>query len=131
MAKLTAEMKKMIGENQCFIATVNSEGLPNIVPKRSTQVLDDDTLMFVEVTGKKTYQNLSTNPAVSIAVVNQERNDGYRFNGKAELIKAGPLFDNVTKKLKEIGFPVPKAVVKVPIDEVYTMNPKKAGERII
>lgn len=113
MAKLTEEMKKMIGENQCFIATVSSEGLPNIVPKQSTRVLDDDTLMFVEVTGKKTYQNLSANPAVSIGVVNKERNDGYRFNGKAELIKEGPLFDKVTKQLKEIGFPVPKPWVYI------------------
>ncbi len=131
MAKLTDEMKKMIGENQCFIATVSSDGSPNVVPKRSTQVLDDDTLMFVEVTGKQTFQNLSANPAVSIAVVNKDRNDGYRFNGKAELVKEGPLFDNVSKKLKEMGYPVPKAVVKVPLNEIYTMNPKRAGERIV
>ena len=44
MAKLTQEMKDLIGAQQCFVATVNPDGTPNIGPKRSTRVLDDDHL---------------------------------------------------------------------------------------
>lgn len=36
MAKLTQEMKEMIATQQCFIATVNADGTPNVAPKRST-----------------------------------------------------------------------------------------------
>ena len=37
MAKLTQEMKDLIGAQQCFVATVNPDGTPNIGPKRSTR----------------------------------------------------------------------------------------------
>lgn len=37
MAKLTQEMKDMILAQQCFIATVSKEGIPNNAPKRSTR----------------------------------------------------------------------------------------------
>ena len=125
MAKLTDEMKKIIGENQCFVATAGKDGFPNVVSKGSTQVLDDETLMFVEIAGKKTFQNLSANPMVSIAVLNRERKDGYQFRGKAELLNEGELFDNAADKFKERGYQV-KAIVKVKVDEIYPLNPKRA-----
>ena len=51
MAQLTQEMKEMIGAQQCFLATVSKEGVPNNAPKRSTRVFNDETLMFSEGTG--------------------------------------------------------------------------------
>ena len=54
MAQLTQEMKDLIGAQQCFVATVNPDGTPNIGPKRSTRVLDDEHLVFTEVTGNQT-----------------------------------------------------------------------------
>ncbi len=54
MAKLTQEMKDMIGTQQCFIGTVSKTGIPNVAPKRSTRVFDDETLIFNEGTGGAT-----------------------------------------------------------------------------
>ena len=38
MAKLTDAMKELVGTQQCWVATVNSDGTPNVAPKRSTRV---------------------------------------------------------------------------------------------
>ena len=58
MAKLTQEMKEMVATQQCFVATVNANGTPNVAPKRSTRVLSDDSLIFTEGTGGATYTNI-------------------------------------------------------------------------
>lgn len=58
MAKLTEEMKDMIASQQCFHATVSKGGVPNNAPKRSTRVLDDETLIFNEGVGRTTFQNI-------------------------------------------------------------------------
>lgn len=44
-------MKDMISSQQCFIATVNKGGVPNVAPKRSTRFIDDNTIAFTEGTG--------------------------------------------------------------------------------
>lgn len=51
MSKRTQEMKDMIGSQQCFMATVGKDGLPNVAPKRSTRVFNDAALIFTEGTG--------------------------------------------------------------------------------
>ncbi len=73
MALLTQEMKDLISTQQCFIATVNADGTPNLRPKRSTRVLDDEHLMFTEVTGKRMWTNVLNGSKVAMAVVDRER----------------------------------------------------------
>ncbi len=73
MAKLTQEMKDLVASQQCFIATVNPDGTPNIGPKRSTRVLDDEHLIYSEVTGKQTWGNVGRGSTVAIAVVDPDK----------------------------------------------------------
>ncbi len=60
MATLTPEMKEMIATQQCFVATVDAAGNPNVAPKRSTRVLTDNALIFTEGRGGATYKNVLT-----------------------------------------------------------------------
>lgn len=129
MAILTEEMKKMIGEQQCFIATADQAGRPNVGPKGSTRVLDDETIMFVEATAKKTYANVKENPRVAIAVVDKEKMGGYRFVGPAQVIESGEFFDKVAAETQKARIK-PVAVVTVKVEEIYSLKPGKAGERI-
>ena len=130
MAKLTDEMRDLIANYQCFIATVSADGAPNIGPKRSTRVLDDEHLMFAEITGKKTYENLKRNPKVAIAVADRDRTKGYRFIGTADVIESGPLYDKVKEGMLKMGFPGLKAAVKIHIDEIYNLGIPGAGARV-
>lgn len=130
MAKLTSEMKTMIAENQCFVATASRDGVPNIGPKRSTRVLDDQHLLFNEGTGRRTLQYLRENPKVAVAVVNAERSDGYRFFGTAELLDSGELYESARAEAAKVGRPAPQALVRITVEEIYTLKPGQAGLRI-
>ncbi|MFA5537484.1 MAG: pyridoxamine 5'-phosphate oxidase family protein [Bacillota bacterium] len=130
MAKLTEAMKEMIAGQQCYVATADKDGSPNNAPKRSTRVLDDSTLMFVEGTGKQTYNNLLSNPKVAIAVTDRSVMDGYRFVGTTEVLHEGELYEGAAAISAKEGRPKPKAVVKVNVEEIYSLKPGSAGDRI-
>lgn len=127
MAKLTSEMKDLIQKYQlAFIATVDEEGKPNVAPKGSIGVLDDETVFYIELAGTKTFENLRKNSKVAIAVIDLEgRRRGYQFKGVAELIREGILYEEALRRISELSrrigreLPKPKAVVKIKITEIY------------
>lgn len=123
MAKLTEEMKALVASQQPFIATASLDGVPNIGPKRSTHVLDDEHIVFYELTGGRTWANLQKNPRVAIAVADTSTMQGYRFVGKAELITKGELFEGAKKLAEMMKLPRrPKAAVKVKVEEIYNLG---------
>lgn len=130
MAKLTDAMKEMIANQQCYVATVDENGYPNIGPKRSTRVLDDSTILFTEGTGKQTYQNLVANSKVAIAVSDRDALDGFRFVGKGEVQEEGPLYDQAVEMAEKMGMAKPRAIVKMTVEAIYSLKPSSAGERI-
>ena len=131
MSQLTPEMKEMIASQQCFHATVSKEGIPNNAPKRSTRVLNDETLMFTEGTGGKTYQNILDGSKVAVAVVNREILDGYRFLGTPEVLTDGEIYERTAEMSLNAGMPKPKAVVLVHIEEIHSLKPgPMAGKKI-
>ncbi|MCL4469168.1 MAG: pyridoxamine 5'-phosphate oxidase family protein [Deltaproteobacteria bacterium] len=131
MAKITAEMRSMINANQCFVATSDRTGKPNIGPKKSTKVLDDETLLFIETTGRKTLENIKENPLVAIAVVDKERLVGFRFVGHAEIITSGHEFEYAKQLALQANRPAPKAVITVKVEEIHNLRPgETAGQRI-
>lgn len=124
MGKLTEAMKAMIASQQSFHATISKEGIPNIGPKRSTQVYDDNTLMFNEGTGGQTYKNILDGSKVATAMVDREKMDGYRFLSKPEVLVSGKIYDKAAEFSLSKGMPKPKAVILLHIEKVYTL---KAG----
>lgn len=131
MSKLTEEMKEMIGTHQCFHATVSKDGIPNNAPKRSTRVFDDETLIFTEGVGGKTYQNILDGSKVACAVVNRKILDGYRFIGTPKMLTEGEIYEKSAEMSLKAGMPKPKAVVLVKIDEIHSLKPgPMAGKKI-
>ncbi len=123
MAKLTQEMKDMIANQQCFVATASPEGIPNIGSKGSTHVLDDEHIAFYELAGGRTWENLQKNPKVAIAVADRNKMQGYRFVGKAELVTEGELYEGAKKLVELLKMPAPpKAAVKVKVEEIYDLG---------
>lgn len=131
MPKLTPEMKDMIQNNQCFVGTIDPEGNPNLGPKGSTRVLDDEHLAFTEVTGGQTYANLQAKNVLSVAVVDRSKMDGYRFTGKAELLQDGELYDSAKEAMNKRGFPTPKALVRIKVDKIFSLKPGPAAGQLI
>jgi len=122
MATLTQEMKDMIATQQCFIGTADKNGMPNVAPKRSTRVLNDSTLAFTEGTGKKTLENIRNGSKISVAVVNREVLDGYRFNGTGEVLESGDIYELAAEMSKKMNMPKPKAVILIHVEEIYSLK---------
>lgn len=131
MAILTNEMKEMVANFQCFIGTVSKDGVQNIGPKRSTRVLDDETLIFNEGTGGTTYQNVLDGSNVVVAVVNRDLPDGFRFIGKPEVQSSGEIYEKAAALSEKNGMRPPKAVVLIHIEEIHSLKPgPTAGKKI-
>ncbi len=131
MAKLTQEMKDLVSSQQCFIATVNPDGTPNIGPKRSTRVLDDEHLMYSEVTGKQTWSNVRAGSKVAIAVVDRDKMKGFRFVGSPEIIDTGELFEQSVAAMVKRGLGRPKAVVRIKVDRIFNLGVPGSGDEIL
>ena len=129
MAKLTDDMKKLMSNHQVFIATASLDGTPNIAPKGSTHVLDDENIVYFELTGGRTWTNLQKNPMLAIAVTDRKTMQGYRFTGRAEFVTTGELYENAKKLAEMLKIPVPpKAAIKMKVEEIYDLG--KGGQKV-
>jgi hypothetical protein len=102
MGILTAEMRTLISNQELgFVATVCPDGSPNLSPKGTTAVWDDDHLVFCDIHSPKTVANLLVNPAVEVNVVDPIIRKGYRFKGTAEVFRRGDIFERAISTLYE------------------------------
>ena len=96
MTILTEDMKRVVREQRLgYVATVCPDGTPNLSPKGTTRVWDDDHLVFADIRSPRTIANLKQNSAVEINIVDWFTRKGYRFKGVATVIESGPLFDEL------------------------------------
>ena len=84
---LTADMKRVVDEQKLgFVATVNADGTPNLSPKGTMQVLDDEHIVFAEIRSPGTMANIARQPAMEINFVDPFARKGYRFKGTARVV---------------------------------------------
>src|SRR5437764_6605528 len=96
MGILTDDMKRIVREQRLgFVATVCPDGTPNLSPKGTTTVWDDDHLGFADIHSPGTVENLSSNPSIEVNIVDIFTRKGYRFKGIAKVISEGHLFDKI------------------------------------
>ena len=84
-------MKRVVEKQRLgFVATVCADGTPNLSPKGTLRVLDDDHLMFADIRSPGTVANLRTNPGIEVNVVDPFVRKGYRFKGRARGVGCRP-----------------------------------------
>jgi predicted pyridoxine 5'-phosphate oxidase superfamily flavin-nucleotide-binding protein len=94
MGAITDDMRRMVEAQQLgFIATVCPDGTPNLSPKGTTAVWDDDHLVFADIHSPGTIANLAANPAIEVNVVDPLTRKGYRFKGLGSVLREGPEFE--------------------------------------
>jgi predicted pyridoxine 5'-phosphate oxidase superfamily flavin-nucleotide-binding protein len=90
MTILTPDMKRVVAEQKLgFVATVNADGTPNLSPKGTMQVLDDEHIVFADIRSPGTMANLGARPAMEINFVDPFSRKGYRFKGSARVVAKG------------------------------------------
>jgi uncharacterized protein len=93
---LTEDMKRVVSEQRLgFVATVCPDGTPNLSPKGTTAVWDDDHIVFADIRSPATVSNLRRNPSTEINVVDPMVRKGYRFKGVASVVTEGALFERI------------------------------------
>lgn len=124
MRILTEDAKRVVGEQRLgFVATVCPDGTPNLSPKGTTAVWDDDHLVFADLRSPQTIRNLRDNPAVEVNVVDPIRRKGYRFKGTGTVLTEGDRFEEIVRSFKVDREIDPSRVRAVVVIEVTQAQP--------
>lgn len=96
MGIMTKEVKDFVQRQKLgFVATVCPDGTPNLSPKGTVTVWDDDHLAFLDIYSPGTVENLSKNASIEINMVDVFIRRGFRFKGTAQVLSGGDLFNNI------------------------------------
>ena len=102
-----------------FVATVNSDNSPNLSPKGTVRVWDDENLVFANINSPRTIENIINNNSIEINVVDPIKRKGFRFKGNAKIISSGNLYNEIVDYYKKNGTKNKiNSVVMVNIDQV-------------
>ena len=120
MAKLSEEIKKIIGEfGPALVATASKAGKPNVSPKGSFRVLDDEHVVFANIASARTMANLKENPQLTAIIFDRSTRKGCRIWGKVEVLDSGQLFDTISSEYAPQEMKI-KHLVKVAVEEAAT-----------
>jgi uncharacterized protein len=125
MPILTDDMKRVVSEQRLgFYATVCEDGSPNLSPKGTTCVLDDDHLLFADIRSPQTVANVRRGSLIEVNVVDPFVRKGYRFKGTAVVHERGTdLFDRGLERLHEAGSTLVDRVRAIVVIEVREARP--------
>jgi predicted pyridoxine 5'-phosphate oxidase superfamily flavin-nucleotide-binding protein len=123
VAILTAEMKRLVEVQRLgYVATVCPDGTPNLSPKGTTAVWDDDHLVFADIHSPGSVANIRQNPTVEVNVVDPIVRKGYRFKGNAEVLSSGSTFDDIVAFYRKRGVSSPiRHVVLVRVERALPL----------
>lgn len=120
MGILTEDMKRVVREQRLgFYATVCNDGSPNVSPKGTTHVLDDEHLFFADIRSPQTVANVRRGSLVEVNVVDPFVRKGYRFKGPAVVYEGGTSpFAEGLRRLHEAGSTLVDRVNAIVVIEV-------------
>jgi uncharacterized protein len=102
MAKINDDMCAIVAScGLGYVATVSKDGTPNLSPKGSLDVWDDEHLYFADIASPTTIENLGHNPAIEVNAIDIIKRRGFRFKGTADVVDEGPVFERAAATLKE------------------------------
>jgi len=103
LIKLTKEMSELFDTAladgfSCLLGTASKDGQPQISPKGSVMVYDDETLAYWERARRSGLENVKDNPNVVVYYNNQDKRVRWRFYGKATVHESGSIRDEVMSR---------------------------------
>ena len=119
---ITSEIKTFLKIQKLgYVATVSSDGKPNISPKGTIIAWSDNLLAFANIRSPDTLMNLQTNPFVEINVIDPFSRKGYLFTGTAKIIKNTPLYVEILNHYRTNG-------IKSPINSIVIVDISSVSE---
>ena len=109
-----------------FVASVTVGGRPNVSPKGTFVVLDEETIAFGEIRSPQTMTNLTTQPEVEVNFVDQFTRKGVRVRGRAEMVRRGTdAFDGLIGQWRDLWGDLAdriNVIVKIPVAEAKPLS---------
>lgn len=134
MVKLTADMKEAFSKMKVFpLATASRDGTPNVIPVGIAELIDDETVWFVDNFMNKTLSNFRTNPRVAFYLWGPEIKGCFQCKGVVSIKTSGTEYDAMKAKLniKNPALPA-RSLIIVKITEVFECKPgPAAGSRLL
>jgi predicted pyridoxine 5'-phosphate oxidase superfamily flavin-nucleotide-binding protein len=133
MVSIPKYVQEFLPGKLAWVATVSQNGEPNVTPKGSLKLLDENHVLFADLFSLKTRANLLENDKIAITVVDPATAKGYQLKGTAELADSGPLFEATTKQISDLNkaLPNPHYVVKITVESVFDQSVgPQAGRQI-
>ena len=120
MSLITSEIKNFLDLQKLgYVATVSSDGKPNISPKGTIIAWSSTVIAFADIRSPDTMMNLQNNPFVEINVIDPLSRKGYLFSGTAKIIKDTPLYDDILIHYRNNGIQSPiNSIVIVDVSSV-------------
>jgi len=117
---ITEEIKNFLNlQKLAYVATVASDGKPNISPKGTVIGWDSQTLAFADIRSPDTMDNLKSNPNVEINVIDPLLRKGFLFQGKARIVDDETLYEKILNHYRENGIKSPiNSIVLVDISSI-------------
>jgi len=134
LVKMSKEVIEFIRNTRPgYIGTVSKNGVPNVAPKGSMSVIDEETLLFADISPGKTRDNIAENPNVTVAFVDAKGYKGYQIKGRAQSMKSGKVYEETCARIAALPMklPKPEAAILIKVQEIYSLSPgPDAGKRI-
>lgn len=120
MSMITQEIKDFLNLQKLgYVATVTSDGKPNISPKGTIIGWDLQTLAFADIRSPDTLKNLKDNPNIEINVIDPLLRKGFLFEGQAQIIQDGTVYDEILSHYRQNGIKSPiTSIVLVSVSTV-------------
>lgn len=121
---ITEKIRKFVSQQKLgFVATVSPNGTPNLSPKGTISVLDENTLVFANIRSPQTIENLEKNPSIEINIVDPFSRRGYRFKGIAKIISDGEEYNKILLSYKQNGIQTTiKSIVMVNVKQILEVT---------
>ena len=120
MTALSPEIKHFLNSQKLgYVATVTSDGKPNISPKGTIIPWTSNLLAFANIRSPDTMNNLKNNPLLEINVIDPLTRKGYLFSGTGKIIEDTPLYDEILAYYRTNGIESPiSSIVIVDVSSV-------------
>lgn len=111
---LTAEQQEFFKTHLAYLATADKNGLPQVGPKQSMQVLDANHLQYLEKTKAHAYENLKNGSKAAVVVADKPSHTNVRVIGSAEIHEN----DTYAQKVLGTSSDTDPYVVVITIEEI-------------
>lgn len=113
------------------VATASKDGVPNVVPMTFVKALDDSAVLVADNYMDKAAANLAENARVAVCIWDLETKRAYQIKGKAEILREGPVYDEMVPWVKGKKPDAPaKAAVVLRVENVYVCHAVDRGEDV-